>query len=151
MDTITGSPTRVFLVDDHDLVREAVADLVTSTGGLEFVGEAATTAQALSGIRSTTPDVVVLDLQLPDGNGIDACYQLRTSNPDIRCLILTAHGTDYVIDAAARAGAAGLVVKNIRGFGLIDAIRDVAAGRSLFAPGTAGTRSSPDAGQAPGA
>jgi len=132
---------RVFLVDDHDLVRKAVGDLVASTGGLEVVGEAATAAQALTRIRATSPDVVVLDVQLPDGDGIDVCRRLRTTDPDVRCLILTAHGTEDVIDRAIRAGAAGLVVKNIRGFGLVDAIRDVAATGSLFDGGELKERS----------
>lgn len=138
MDSSEGPPTRVFLVDDHDVVREAIADLVAAAADLEVVGEAASAAQALSGIRSTRPDVVVLDVHLPDGNGIDVCRQLHASNPEVRCLILTAHGTGDVMSRAAVAGATGLVVKNIRGFALIDAIRDVAAGRSVFA-GSAGT------------
>lgn len=131
----------MFLVDDHDLVREAVAGLVTSAGGLEVVGEAATAAQALTRIRATSPDVVVLDVRLPDGDGIDVCRQLQTTDPDVRCLILTAHGTEDVIDRAIRAGAAGLVVKNIRGFGLVDAIRDIAAAGSLFDSGKLKERS----------
>jgi two-component system response regulator DevR len=130
-----ASPTRVFLVDDHDLAREAIANLVACAGGLQVVGEAATAAQALAGIRATLPDVVILDVHLPDGSGIDVCSELRTSNPEIRCLMLTAHGTDDVVNRAILAGAAGLIIKNIRGLGLIDAIRDVAAGRPLLDPG----------------
>lgn len=135
MMTNTGElRTKVFIVDDHELVRDAVLHLVASAPDMEVVGEAATASAALTGIRAALPDVAVLDLQLPDGNGIDICRKLQETNPDVRCLVLTAHGTDGTQDAAILAGAKAFLIKDIRSLHLVEAIRDIAAGHSLIDP-----------------
>jgi len=125
---------RVFLVDDHELVRRGITALLNAEDDIDVVGEAATAAQARSRIRATRPDVAVLDVRLPDGSGIDVCRDLRSENPDIRCLILTGYDDDEAIYAAVLAGAAGYVIKDIRGSGLVDSVRKVAAGLSLLDP-----------------
>ncbi|MDQ1512504.1 MAG: two-component system, NarL family, response regulator DevR [Microbacteriaceae bacterium] len=128
-------PTRVFLVDDHELVRRGIAAFLESAEGIQIVGEAATAAQALSRIRAVEPDVVLLDVRLPDGSGIDVCRDLRSSAPDLRCIILTAYNDDEAIVAAVVAGAVGYIRKDVAGTSLIDGVRAVAAGRSLLDPG----------------
>jgi two-component system response regulator DevR len=125
---------RVFLVDDHELVRRGIAGLLDAEPDIEIVGEASTAAQARARILATQPDVAVLDVRLPDGSGIDVCRDIRSLNPDIHCLILTAYDDDEAIYAAVIAGAAGYVLKGIRGSGLVDSVRSVAAGRSLLDP-----------------
>lgn len=125
---------RTFLVDDHELVRRGIAELLSTQPDMEVVGEASTAAQARAGIFATTPDVVILDVRLPDGNGIDVCRDARSTSPSTRCLILTAYDDDEAIYAAVLAGAAGYVLKDIRGSRLVDSIRSVAAGRSLLDP-----------------
>ncbi|WP_309103840.1 response regulator transcription factor [Microbacterium sp.] len=125
---------RTFLVDDHELVRRGIAELLSTQPDMEVVGEASTAAQARARIFATTPDVVILDVRLPDGNGIDVCRDARSTSPSTRCLILTAYDDDEAIYAAVLAGAAGYVLKDIRGSRLVDSIRSVAAGRSLLDP-----------------
>ena len=125
---------RVFLVDDHELVRRGITALLNAEADIEVVGEASTAAQARSRIRATRPDVAILDVRLPDGSGIDVCRDVRSENPDVRCLILTGYDDDEAIDAAVLAGAAGYVIKDVRGSGLLDSLRKVAAGRSLIDP-----------------
>lgn len=129
--------TRVFLVDDHEIVRRGVADLVDAQSDLEVVGEAATARQALDRVAATLPDVVVLDVRLPDGSGIDVCRDIRSSFPQVRCLILTAYDDDEASYSAVLAGAAGYVLKDIRGNGLIESIRKVALGQSLVSTAAA--------------
>ncbi|WP_207455802.1 response regulator [Herbiconiux sp. SYSU D00978] len=126
--------TTVFLVDDHEIVRRGLADLIDAEADLEVIGEAGTAKQALSRISATTPDVAVLDVQLPDGSGIDVCRDIRSTHPEVKCLILTAYDDDRATYAAVLAGASGYVLKNIRGQGLLDSIRAVAAGRTLIDP-----------------
>jgi two-component system response regulator DevR len=125
---------RVFLVDDHELVRRGIGELLSLEPDIEIVGEASTVAQAESRIAATHPDVAVLDVRLPDGSGIDLCREVRSRNPGTTCLMLTAYDDDDAIRAAVLAGASGYVLKDIRGSGLVDAIRAVAAGRSLIDP-----------------
>jgi DNA-binding NarL/FixJ family response regulator len=129
------TPTRVFLVDDHELVRRGIATFLESAEGIQIVGEAATAAQALSRIRAVEPDDLLLDVRLPDGSGIDVCRDLRSSAPDLRCIILTAYNDDEAIVAAVVAGAVGYIRKDVAGTSLIDGVRAVAAGRSLLDPG----------------
>jgi two-component system response regulator DevR len=124
----------VFLVDDHEVVRGGVAHLIASQDDLEVVGEAGTAAQARGRIAATLPDVAVLDVRLPDSSGIDLCRDVRSAHPDIRCLMLTAFDDDQASVAAVLAGAAGYVLKDIRGDRLIQAIRMVAAGGTLVDP-----------------
>ena len=123
---------RVFLVDDHEIVRRGVADLINAEHDLEVVGEAATSKQALGRIAATLPDVAVLDVRLPDGSGIDLCRDIRSAYPQIHCLMLTAYDDDEASYTAVLAGAAGYVLKDIKGQSLLESIRQVAAGRKLI-------------------
>ena len=125
---------RVFLLDDHELVRRGISALLSSEEDIEVVGEASTAAQALGRIRATKPDVAVLDVRLPDGSGIDVCREIRSTLPATRCLMLTGYDDDDAIYAAVLAGASGYVIKDIRGSGLVESVRAVAAGRSLLDP-----------------
>ena len=125
---------RVFLLDDHEIVRRGIADLLGSQADLEIVGEAATVEEALRRIPVTSPDIAVLDARLPDGSGIEVCRMIRNAHPQIRCLILTSYDDDEAVFAAVLAGAAGYVLKQIRGSNLIDAVRQVAGGHSLLDP-----------------
>jgi DNA-binding NarL/FixJ family response regulator len=125
---------RIFLVDDHEIVRRGVADLINAEKDLEVVGEASTAKQAIARIGATLPDVAVLDVRLPDGNGIDLCRDVRSAHPEVAVLILTAYDDDEASYTAVLAGAAGYVLKDIRGQGLLTSIRRVAAGETLIAP-----------------
>ncbi|TQJ31318.1 response regulator transcription factor [Microbacterium sp. SLBN-146] len=124
--------TTVFLVDDHEIVRRGLSDLIGSQPDLEVVGEAATVRQAFGRIEATRPEVAVLDVRLPDGSGIDLCRDIRSRLPGIACLMLTAYDDDAAVGAAVLAGASGYVLKDIAGSQLIGAIRAVATGRSLL-------------------
>jgi DNA-binding NarL/FixJ family response regulator len=124
----------VFLVDDHEIVRRGLADLISSQPDMEVIGEAATVRQAAGRIEATRPNVAVLDVRLPDGSGIDLCRDIRSRVPDVQCLILTGYDDDTAVSAAVMAGASGYVLKDIGGARLLDAIRAVAAGRSLLDP-----------------
>lgn len=128
---------RVFLVDDHDLVRQGIARIVDAEPELEIVGEAATLDSAARRIAAVRPDVAVIDVRLADGNGIDLCRDVRSAHPETACLILTGFDDDEAARAAVLAGAAGYVLKNIRGNGLVDAIRTVHSGRTTFPAGAA--------------
>ncbi|HTL42652.1 MAG TPA: response regulator transcription factor [Pseudolysinimonas sp.] len=127
--------TTVFLVDDHEIVRRGIADLINAERDLDVVGESATVAQTLARVSATNPDVVVLDVRLPDGSGIDLCRTIRSAHPDIRCLMLTAYDDDEASYAAVLAGASGYVLKDIRGQKLLEGIRRVAKGESLLTRG----------------
>ena len=123
---------RVFVVDDQEIIRRGVVDLCESEPDIEIVGEAGTAAQARTRILATRPDIALLDMRLPDGNGIDVCRDVRSENPDIRCIILTAYDDDEAINAAVLAGASGYVLKEVRGNRLIENMRTVAGGGSLL-------------------
>ena len=127
-------PTTVFLVDDHELVRRGVAELLEADPGIRVVGEAATIEQGRGRILATQPDVALLDVRLPDGSGIDLCRDLHLAAPDVRCVILTAYDDDEAMMAAVIADAAGYVLKDIRGSGLIECVHRVASGRSALDP-----------------
>ncbi|MEV0765873.1 response regulator transcription factor [Nocardia sp. NPDC050435] len=122
----------VFLVDDHHIVRRGVAELLGAEPDLEVIGEAGTVAQALARIPASRPDVVVLDVRLPDGNGIELCRELLDHVPGLRCLILTSFTDEQAMLDAILAGARGYVVKDIGTLELVDAIRAVGAGESLL-------------------
>jgi two-component system response regulator DevR len=122
----------VFLVDDHEVVRRGVADLLEEDDGIEVVGQAATASEALARIPALRPDVAVLDMRLPDGNGVELCRELRSALPDLRCLILTSYTDEQAMLDAIMAGAGGYVIKDIRGMELVSAVREVGAGRSLL-------------------
>ena len=127
-------PIRVFLVDDHEIVRRGVSDLISATADMIVVGEAGTAGDALRRIPAAAPDVALLDVQLPDGSGVDVCRDVLSSHPDIRCLMLTSGDDDEALFAAVMAGAAGYLLKQVRGSNLIDGIRQVARGQSLLDP-----------------
>jgi two-component system response regulator DevR len=137
-DTVAGgtvaAPIRVFLVDDHEIVRRGLAELLEAEADIEIVGQAGTASAALGQILALQPDVAVLDVRLPDGSGIDVCRDVRSRNTRIRCLILTAYDDDKALYAAVIAGASGYALKDIRGQGLLDAIRIAAAGGTLMEP-----------------
>ncbi|MEM9034266.1 MAG: response regulator transcription factor [Actinomycetota bacterium] len=127
-------PVRVFLLDDHELVRHGLRDLLEMTGDFTVVGEAGTVEEALARIPPTAPDVAVIDVQLPDGNGVEVCREVRSRMPHVACLILTSYSDDEALFDAIMAGAAGYVLKQIRENDLVGAIEQVAAGRSLLDP-----------------
>lgn len=123
---------RVFLVDDHEVVRRGLIDLLGADPELEVVGEAGSVAEAMSRIPAADPEVAVLDVRLPDGNGIELCRELLSRMPELRCLILTSYTSDEAMLDAILAGASGYVVKDIKGMELARAVKDVGAGRSLL-------------------
>lgn len=125
---------RVFLLDDHEVVRRGVRDLLDAEPDISVVGEAGTAAEALVRVEGTTPDVAVLDVRLPDGDGVTVCRELRSRHPDVACLMLTSFADDEALFDAILAGAAGYVLKQIRGADLVGAVRTVAAGGSLLDP-----------------
>ncbi|WP_284436733.1 response regulator transcription factor [Streptomyces sp. TUS-ST3] len=125
---------RVFLLDDHEVVRRGVHELLSVEGDIEVVGEAGTAADALTRIPATRPDVAVLDVRLPDGSGVEVCREIRSRDESVKCLMLTSYADDEALFEAIMAGASGYVLKAIRGSELLDAVRGVAAGRSLLDP-----------------
>lgn len=125
---------RIFLVDDHEIVRRGLRELLTSEGDLEVIGEAGTAEEAVGRILATEPDVAVLDVRLGDGNGAEVCREIRSRRPETACLMLTSYADDDALFNAIMAGAAGYVLKQVRGSDLIDSIRRVAAGQSLLDP-----------------
>ncbi|HEX3490213.1 MAG TPA: response regulator transcription factor [Streptosporangiaceae bacterium] len=129
---------RVFLLDDHEIVRRGVRDLLETEPDITVVGEAGTAAAALARIPALAPDVAVLDVRLPDGDGVSVCREIRSAMPQIACLMLTSFSGDDALFDAIMAGASGFVMKQIRGTDLIGAIRTVAAGGSLLDPDAAG-------------
>jgi DNA-binding NarL/FixJ family response regulator len=126
---------RVFLLDDHEVVRAGLRSLIEAEPDLEVVGEAATATEALERIPPTRPDVAVLDVRLPDGNGVEVCRDIRSGHPEVSCLMLTSFADDEALFAAIMAGAAGYVLKQVGGRDLVADIRTVGAGRSLLDPG----------------
>lgn len=125
---------RVYLLDDHEVVRRGIRELLESEGDIEVVGESGLAAEAARRIPALRPDVAILDGRLPDGSGIDVCRDVRSSNPDIAALILTSYDDDQALFAAIMAGAAGYVLKQVRGTDLVDTVRRVAAGQSALDP-----------------
>jgi two-component system, NarL family, response regulator DevR len=125
---------RVFLLDDHEVVRRGVRELLEAQPDFEVVGEAATAAEGLARIPPTTPDVAVVDMRLPDGNGVEVCRDVRSIDAGIQCLILTSFADDEALLDAIVAGAAGYLLKQIKGTDLVDAVRRAAAGESLLDP-----------------
>jgi len=128
------STTKVFLLDDHEVVRRGLRELFESEEGLTVVGEAATAAEALVRVPASKPDVAVLDVRLPDGDGVEVCRDLRSAMPELRCLMLTSYADDEALFSAILAGASGYVLKQIKGSDLVSAVRRVAAGESLLDP-----------------
>jgi two-component system response regulator DevR len=133
---MTDQPTtvRIFLVDDHEVVRRGLAELLTAEPGFEIVGEAGTAGEARKRIQAAQPHIAILDARLPDGSGIDVCRDIRSAMPSTYCLIVTSYDDQDAVVAAVLAGASGYVLKQVRAAGLIDAVRQVAMGRSLIDP-----------------
>lgn len=125
---------RVLLVDDHEVVRSGVRTLLETEGDVEIVGEAGTARAAVAKARETSPDVVVLDVRLPDESGVLACRDIRAENPNVNVLMLTSFSDDQALFDAIMAGAAGFLLKQVRSQDLIAAVRRVAAGESLLDP-----------------
>ncbi len=131
-----AQPVQVFLLDDHDVVRQGVRALLEAQPDLEVVGEAENCAQALARIPALRPQVAVLDVRLPDGDGIGVCRELHSRMPELACLMLTSFDDDDALLDAVMAGAAGYVLKEIKGNDLVTAVRTVAAGQSMLDPAT---------------
>src|SRR5471032_2183837 len=125
---------RIFLVDDHEVVRRGVRDMLEAEDDFEVVGEAGTVEEALNRIPATSPDVAVLDVRLPDGSGVELCREVRSSHPTLACLMLTSFDDDEALFEAIVAGAAGYVLKQVKGNDIVEAVRQVGAGRSLLDP-----------------
>jgi DNA-binding NarL/FixJ family response regulator len=129
---------RVFLLDDHEVVRQGLKALLEAEPDLEVVGEASTAAEALARVPALKPDVAVLDVRLPDGDGISVCRELKSHLPDLACLMLTSFGDDDALFSAIMAGASGYVLKQIKGNDLVGAVRSVGRGESLLDPQATG-------------
>ncbi|GAA4833600.1 response regulator transcription factor [Kitasatospora terrestris] len=126
----------VFLLDDHEVVRRGVRDLLEAEPDIEVVGEAGTCAQALARVPALRPQVAVLDIRLPDGDGVGVCRELRDRMPGLVCLMLTSFDDDDALLDAIMAGAAGYVLKQVKGSDLVSAVRTVASGQSMLDPAT---------------
>ena len=129
-----GRPIGVFLLDDHEIVRRGVRELLEAEPDIVVIGEAGTASSALARIPALRPDVAVLDVRLPDGDGVSVCRDIRSTMPGVACLMLTSFGDDEALFDAIMAGAAGYVLKQIRGTDLVGAVRAVASGQSLLDP-----------------
>jgi two-component system, NarL family, response regulator DevR len=127
-------PITVFIVDDHEIVRRGVCDVLAGEPELSVVGEAASCREALVRVPATKPDVAVLDVRLPDGNGIELCRELRSALPELRCLVLTSFADDEALSDSVLAGASGYLLKQVLGGDLVQAIRAVGDGRTLLDP-----------------
>ena len=130
----SATTIRVFLLDDHEVVRRGVAALLSAEDDIEIVGEAGTAEHALARIPAARPDVAVLDVRLPDGDGVTVCREIRSRMPDLACLMLTSFDDEDALFEAVMAGAAGYVLKQIHGSDLVGAVRTVATGQSLLDP-----------------
>ncbi|KAA2257108.1 response regulator transcription factor [Solihabitans fulvus] len=129
-------PIRVLLVDDHEVVRRGVRDLLDGEDDIEVVAEAGSVAEALVLAAAGRPEIAVVDVRLPDGDGVTLCRELRASADGPRCLVLTAFDDEQALIGAIMAGASGYLLKQVRGQDLVTAVREVAAGRSLLDPVT---------------
>lgn len=134
MEIDTAPTVRVFLVDDHEVVRRGVAEVLEDDPGITVSGEAGTVAEALARVPAVRPHVVVVDMRLPDGDGAELCRVLRQRMPEVRCLVLTSFSEQEALQAAVRAGAAGFLLKQVRGPALVSAVRTVASGGTFFEP-----------------
>src|SRR3954463_13622859 len=128
------APVTVFLLDDHEIVRRGVADLLESDPGIRMIGEAKNAAEAVARVPALRPDVAILDVRLPDGDGVSVCRDLRSRMPDLKVIMLTSYSDDEALFEAIMAGASGYLLKQILGQDLISAVRTVAGGGSLLDP-----------------
>jgi DNA-binding NarL/FixJ family response regulator len=133
-DTTESETIRVFLLDDHEIVRRGVRELLEAEPDIEVVGEAGTAEQALARIPPTRPTVALLDVRLPESDGVEVCRDIRSDHPEIACLMLTSFADDEALLQAVVAGAAGYLLKQIRGTDIVDAVRRAANGESLIDP-----------------
>ena len=124
----------IYLLDDHEVVRQGLRAMLEASGRVEVIGESASAEEAASRIPALKPDVAVLDARLPDGSGIEVCRQIRSVDPSLQALILTSYDDDEALFSAIMAGAAGYVLKDVRGSDLLDAIDRVSRGQSLIDP-----------------
>jgi len=124
----------VFLLDDHEVVRRGLRELLEAEDDLTVVGEASTAEEALARVPSTQPDVAILDVRLPDGDGVEVCREIRSRQPSVRCLMLTSFADDEALFSAIMAGASGYLLKQVRGTDLVDGVRRVGRGESLLDP-----------------
>lgn len=138
MVSLGAAPITVLLVEDHDVVRAALTTHLQQAPDLSVIGAAATARDALVMITRLRPDVVVVDLRLPDGNGIDVCRVVRDRDPGVRCVVLTAHATAEEARDTLAAGAAGIVLMTLRAPLLVETIRDVVAGQTIVSVGILG-------------
>lgn len=130
--------TRVMICDDHEVVREGLRGLIGRQAGMIVVGEAGTVAEAIEMASRSKPDVVIMDVRLPDGSGVEACRSIRETDPDIKVIMLTSYVDDEALFASIIAGASGYLLKQTRGQAVVDAVTAVAAGRSLLDPEVTG-------------
>jgi DNA-binding NarL/FixJ family response regulator len=133
-----GKAIRVFLLDDHEVVRRGVAAMLEAEGDIEVVGEASSAEQALARIPAANPHVAVLDIRLPDGDGVSVCREIRSQMPQVACLMLTSFSDEEALFDAVMAGASGYVLKQIHGSDLVGAVRTLASGGSLLDPRSTG-------------
>jgi two-component system response regulator DevR len=133
-DTAATKTIRVFLLDDHELVRRGIRELLEGEGDIEVVGESGSAQEAARRIPALRPDVAILDGRLPDGSGIDVCRDIRSVDPSIKALILTSYDDDDALFSAIMGGAAGYILKQVRGNDFVDIVRRVAAGQSMLDP-----------------
>lgn len=131
---MSDAPIRLFLLDDHEVVRRGLKDLLEQEDDIEVVGESGLAQDAAARIPLIKPNVAVLDARLPDGSGIEVCRDVRSADPSIAVIILTSYDDDDALFAAIMAGAAGYVLKQVRGTDLVEAVRRVAGGQSLLDP-----------------
>jgi len=129
-----ADPVRVLIVDDHEVVREGLRSLLRRRPQLQVVGEADSVATAVAEAARTWPDVVVMDVRLPDGSGVEACRDIRAERPDTKVIMLTSYGDDEAVFASIMAGAAGYLLKQTHGQALVDAIERTVKGESLLDP-----------------
>jgi DNA-binding NarL/FixJ family response regulator len=133
-----GKPIGAFVLDDHEIVRRGIRGLLDAEPDIEVIGEASTASSALARIPALRPDVAVLDVRLPDGDGVSVCREVRSRIPQVACLMLTAFSDEEALFDAVMAGAAGYVLKQIHGCDLVGAVRVVASGQSMLDPHSAG-------------
>jgi DNA-binding NarL/FixJ family response regulator len=125
---------KVFLLDDHEVVRAGLRTLLEASEDIVVVGEGSTVAEALARIPPTKPDVAILDVRLPDGTGVEVCRDIRSSHPEVACIMLTSYSDDDALVASVMAGAAGYIVKQVGKVDLVDAVRRAGAGKTLHDP-----------------
>ena len=130
--------TRVMICDDHEVVREGLRGLIGRQTGMTVVGEAGSVAESIAVAARSKPNVVIMDVRLPDGSGVEACRSIREADPDVKVIMLTSYADDEALFASILAGASGYLLKQTRGQAVVDAVIAVAAGRSLLDPDVTG-------------